>query len=112
MELKSLAAKPQLIKIVIDDADIVEKYGDTVEVYTWDRQNMDTFVKLASLDYSNMQSVTDVVKNLILDSEGKPVINDENALPTDILMKSINAVVEELGKSVSSTTTSKTGNSK
>lgn len=98
MKLSELAKKPQLTKITIADEDIVAEFGEAIEFWTWDRQPMDTFLKLASLDQSNTASVIETVRGLVLDEEGKPVLTGENSLPTKVMMRVITAVVESLGK--------------
>jgi hypothetical protein len=113
MQLKSLAAKPQLIKVAINDEEVMAEFGEPLEFYIWDRQSMDTFVKLATIDYTNFSALTDIVKELVLDEEGKPVIHDDIVLPNNVLMKAINVVVETLGKSIAAPiTTKKTKGSK
>lgn len=105
MKLSQLAAKPQLVKVAISDEQTIEEFGEPLEFYIWDRQNMDTFVKMATIDYKNFGALTDIVKELVLDEEGKPVVSEEAVLPSHILMKAINVVVETLGKSVTPATT-------
>jgi hypothetical protein len=41
MKLEKLASKPQLIKLIIDDAEIIEEFGEPLEFWTWDRQPID-----------------------------------------------------------------------
>ena len=98
MKLSELAKKPQLVKVTIDDADIVADFGEPLEFWTWDRQPMDTFLKLASLDQNNTASVIEAVRGLVLDESATPVITGENTLPTKVMMRVITAVVESLGK--------------
>lgn len=98
MKLSDLAKKPQLTKITISDEDIVAEFGEAIEFWTWDRQPMDTFLKLASVDQSNTASVIEAVRDLVLDENGKPVITGENSLPTKVMMRVITSVVESLGK--------------
>ena len=105
MKLSQLAAKPQLIKITLDDEDTVKEFGEALDFYIHDRQSMDVFVRLATLDYTNFGQVASLVKELVLDEEGKTVVKDDLVLPTHILMKAITKVIEELGKSVATTTT-------
>lgn len=98
MKLSELAKKPQLVRVTIEDADIVSEFGEALEFWTWDRQPMDTFLKLASLDQNNTASVIEAVRGLVLDEAGAPVITGENTLPTKVMMRVITAVVESLGK--------------
>ena len=98
MKLSQLAGKPQLIEIIIDDADIVEEFGEAIEFWTWDRQPMDMFLRLAAVDATNYASILDAVKSLVLDEQGKPVLDGENSLPTKVMMRVITKVIEGLGK--------------
>jgi hypothetical protein len=98
MKLSQLAGKPQLIEVTIDDADIVEEFGEAIEFWTWDRQPMDVFLRLAAVDAANYSSILDAVKSLVLDEEGKPILDGENSLPTKVMMRVITKVIEGLGK--------------
>ena len=98
MKLSELAKKPLLIEVTIDDADIVEQYGEALTFWTWDRQPMDVFLKLASLNQNDTASVITAVRELILNEDGSQVMSADTALPTPILMRVITTVVERLGK--------------
>ena len=98
MKLTELAAKPQLIKITINDSEIVEKYGDELEFFIHDRFNMETFTKMASVDQKDPGKLYEIVKDLILDEDGNPVMQNENVLPMDVMMAAVTQVTESLGK--------------
>ena len=99
MKLSELKAKPQLVKVVIDDEDIVAEFGEALEFHTWDRHPMDTFLKLAAVDGKDFGSIFDAVKSLVLDDKGEPILTDGETLPTKIMMRVIQKVVENMGKS-------------
>lgn len=98
MKLAKLAAKPQLIKITLDDEDTVKAYGDSLEFWIYDRQDLDTFVKLATLEAKNFDKLAVEVNKLILDEDGTPIVKSGLALPADLMMKAIQKVIESLGK--------------
>ena len=98
MKLTQLAAKPQLIKIVLDDEQIKEKYGEELEFWIHDRQPVDKFIKIATLIGEDYSSAITLINELILDEDGKPVIRDGMVLPNDIITKTIQKIVEYLGK--------------
>jgi hypothetical protein len=98
MKLSQLAAKPQLIKIELDDEDTVKEYGESLEFYTWDRQPLETFMKLAGSKEGDSTSMISVVKTLILDEDGKEIIKDDLMLPASILIKVVSKIVDALGK--------------
>ena len=98
MKLSDLAAKPQLQEIIIDEHEIVEKYGDSLSFYINDRLPLDTYVKLASVDQKNAGEMFSIMKDFILDENGDPVMKDGNTLPTDLLNAAVMKVTETLGK--------------
>jgi hypothetical protein len=98
MKLSQLSAKPQLIKMVIDDKEIIKEFGEAIEFWTWDRQPLDTFMKLASSSQNDASKMIDIVKTLILDENGKEVIQGDNMLPSGVLLKVIGKIVDLLGK--------------
>jgi hypothetical protein len=99
MKLSQLAKKPQLIRIEITDEDIVKEFGEPIEFWTWDRQPMDTFMKLANINPDNVNSVLEAVRTLVLDENAEPIITNDAMLPTNVMMRVLTRVVENLGKS-------------
>jgi hypothetical protein len=98
MKLSEIAKKPQLIMITIDDEDIVAEFGEVLEFYTWDRQPMDIFMKLANVNSDNAGSIIEAVRQLVLDEAGQPVLTADSMLPTKVMMRVLTKVVESLGK--------------
>ena len=98
MKLSTLAAKPKLALITLDDEDTIKEFGEALEFYSWDRQPIDVFMKLANSTQSDTTSMIDIVRTLILDEDGKQIIKGEEMLPSNILVRAIAKIVETLGK--------------
>lgn len=98
LKLTQLASKPQLIKITLDKPEIIEKYGDELEFWIMDRQPIDQFIKMATLGADNYGEMIKMVNALVLDELGNPAVKEDEALPNDVMMAVIGAVVERLGK--------------
>lgn len=98
MKINQLAAKPQLIKLTVNDEIIVKTHGEPIEFWTWDRQPLDVFMKLANINAGENTQIIDIVKDLILDEEGNKVIQGDVTLPTDILVAAIGEITKLLGK--------------
>ena len=98
MKLSQLAAKPQLIKFVLDDEETIKEHGEAIEFWSWDRQPLEVFMKLANAQQNDTGGMIDVVRTLILDENGKQVIKGETMLPSNVLIKVIAKIVETLGK--------------
>lgn len=103
MKLAELTAQPKLIPLSIDDEDTVAKYGEPVEFWVYDRQPMENFMAMATIDKENFGSIAGVLGKIVLDEKGAPILNDKNILPMDIMIKVITKVVDSLGNSVSQT---------
>ena len=104
MKLKALAAKPKLVKVTIDDDAVVERYGEAVEFWVYDRQKMDVYMQLSQADQNNVDEIANVVLPLVLDENGEPAIDPSEQLPLDILIKVIESVANTLGNLASQTT--------
>jgi hypothetical protein len=98
MKLTQLASKPQLIKITLDTPELKEKYGDDLEFWIMDRQPIEQFIKMATLGADNYGEMIRMVNELVLDETGAPAMKEGEALPNDVMMLVIGAVVERLGK--------------
>lgn len=98
MKLSQLTAKPQLVEVQLDDEDIIKEFGEAITFYTWDRQPMDVFMKLAGASNKDTSNIIGIVRTLILDEKGKEILKDDAMLPTNVLMKAIGKVTEILGK--------------
>lgn len=98
MKLSELAQKPQLQKITITNEAIVEKYGEELEFYIYDRQPLDIFTKMADLGEANAGEYIHVLKDIILDEHGSPVCSDDMVLPIDVLTEALKLIGEHLGK--------------
>lgn len=98
MNLKDLAQKPTLIELKVTEPAIVEKYGDELSFYVYDRQPIDVFAKLATMQEANPLEFTDMLAQLILDAEGNPVMADDKILPIDVLTEAVKLIGDTLGK--------------
>lgn len=98
LKLTQLAGKPQLVKITISDKDIVEKFGDELEFWIMDRQPIDQFIKMATLNNDNQGDMIRMVNDLVLDEAGNKVLGKDESLPNSVMVAVIAAVVDRLGK--------------
>jgi len=99
VKLSQIAKKPQLELVVIDDEDVVKEFGEPLEFHTWDRQPMDVFLKLSSVNPENQGEIIKVVSELVLDEKGNKVLTDESVIPAWVLILVMNRIVDSLGKS-------------
>ena len=98
MKLSELAKKPQLVELTIDKKELVEKYGEELTFYMYDRQSLDVFTKLANATQDNVGEYMTILKDIIMTEDGSPVMNDELILPIDLLTEAMALIGEKLGK--------------
>jgi hypothetical protein len=98
MKLQELAKKPKLIELTISNPDLVEKYGEELTFFMYDRQSLDIFTKLANATQDNIGEYMTILKDIIVNEDGKPVMDDEMVLPIDVLTEAMRLIGERLGK--------------
>jgi predicted RND superfamily exporter protein len=100
MKLENLASEPKLIKVVIDDAKIVEEFGEEIEFHVFDKQPLDKFIQFANQKpgESDFPKLLAFCKEMILNEKGEPVVSDNKVLPTKVMIACVQKVVEQLGK--------------
>lgn len=110
MNIKKYANKPQLIEMVLDTADLQEKYGEPITFYTYDIVGMSTYFEFfnsrSNGEYINLEKM---IRKLVLDKDGRPVLNSDEDLPIDIAAEAVNAIGELLGKSQHKTSNQEPG---
>jgi hypothetical protein len=97
-QLSQIAAKPQLIEVVLDDEQTIQEFGESIQFWTWDRQPLPMFMRLASLSGADTSAMIEVVRTLILDQDGKEIITETTMLPTPVLLRAIAKITDMLGK--------------
>lgn len=98
-KLSEIAALPQLVRITIDDAELVAQYGagEPIEFWVYDRQPLEMFMRLATLRPENTSDLIAAVSELILDENGDRVISEGRVLPMPLLTAAAERVSTFLG---------------
>jgi hypothetical protein len=110
MDIKQLAKKPELIEIIVDDADIVANYGEPVTFYMMDQLDINTYFDFfKSQQNSDSTNLNMLIRKIILNKDGLPVISDDETLPIDIVLAALARINQELGKSKTKPLTQQTG---
>lgn len=106
MNIKKFASVPTLLEIILDSPELVEKYGEPITFYTYDIVPLATYFDFyTARSNSEFEQLDKMMKKMILDANGKPVLAHNEDLPIDIAAAAINKLGELLGKSQSKTLT-------
>lgn len=106
MNIKEFASVPKLIEIKLDSDELLERYGEEITFHTYDTVPMATYFDFYNArSNSEFEQLDKMMKRMILDKQGKPVLADNEDLPIDIAAAAINKIGEILGKSLSKTST-------
>ena len=110
MKIKELTSKPQLIEIVIDEVDLVEKYGEPITFHTYNIVGLSTYFEFFNARTGEtFEGLDKLLRKLVLDEHGNPVMNDDEDLPIDIATATITKIGEVLGKSQRKSSTQTVG---
>jgi hypothetical protein len=110
MNIQSLVTTPQLIEVVLDEPSLIETYGEPITFHTYDIVSMSVYFDFFNArSNSEFDMLTKLIKSMILDEKGKPVLTEEKDLPIDIVTASVIKLGEILGKSQGKKSTQKTG---
>ena len=94
MNLQDIAREPQLVEIELE----VEGYDEALTFYTWDRQPITNFIKLANMNTGDMEQMMTAVRSLVLDKDGKEILGEKSVLPNKDMIAVVQKVTETLGK--------------
>lgn len=98
MNLEQLATEPQLIKCVLDDEETLEQYAEALEFWVWDKQPITNYARFMTAETADPTKLLEFCQTMILNSSGEPVITQGKILPTQVMVKAVNKVVERMGK--------------
>jgi hypothetical protein len=108
--ISEFAKTPELLEITLDSEDIVKEYGEPVIFYMKDFVDINTYFDFfRSQTDGNNAGLNDVLKKIILNKEGKPALQDGQALPVDLAVAALGKINQNLGKSNPKSLTKKTG---
>ena len=96
MKLVEIAREPTLVKLTLDDADTIAEFNEPLEFWIYDRQPIDTFLRFAGRG-SEHTAMIEIVKQMVLDESGEPVIRDNAILPNKIMLRVVSRLMDYLG---------------
>jgi hypothetical protein len=110
MDIKQVARKPELVEVVLNEEHLVKEYGEPITFYMVDYVDINTY-----FDFFKSQSdkagneLNSLMRKIILNKEGKPVLSEDEALPIDISIAALTKINETLGKSKTKPLTQNSG---
>lgn len=89
--------------MTLDSEAVIENYGEAIDYYIYDRQDMDTFMRLAQINENNTADIIKIVTDMVRDEDGNLILQEDQTLPLDITMQVVEQVVNKLGNLKSQT---------
>jgi hypothetical protein len=100
MDIAKLAQKPQLQKLTLDDADIVERFGEPISFWIYDHMGISTYFNFYKLQQSEDDNLlNDLLRKIILKEDGSPAVGPEEVLPVQLVLSILMRINDFLGKS-------------
>jgi hypothetical protein len=110
MDISKFAKKPTLTKIVMDDAEVIEQYGETIEFHMLDQMSISTYFEFYRLQQDqDSDKLNDLLRKIVLKDDGSPALSGEEIFPVDLTLGLLVKINEFLGKSKTKTSTPTTG---
>lgn len=97
MDLSTISTKPVLVLVTIDEEAIVKEFGEPLTFWTWDKQPLDTYLAISG-SMGDTSKSAGMLRDLILDKEGVPVMTEGKILPAKVMVSAMTKVMELLGK--------------
>jgi len=111
MDISTLAKKPELLKMTLDDEAIIKEYGEPIEFYMYDGVDIHTYFDFYRVQQEQSGAeLNALMRKIIVNSEGQPVIQADEMLPVDIVFAALIKINENLGKSKTKPLTPEIGN--
>jgi hypothetical protein len=98
MDLSNLSTEPKLVEVKLDDKETVKQFGEPLVFFTYDRQPLSVYMTLSNATGNEQEKSVEILKTLVLDKDGKPVMADGRILPAKIMVKAMTKVMTLLGE--------------
>lgn len=110
MDISKFAKKPTLTKIVMDDAELVEAYGEAIEFHMLDQMSISTYFEFYRLQQEqDSDKLNDLIRKIILKEDGTPALEESEIFPVDLTLGLLVKINDFLGKSKTKASTPQTG---
>lgn len=110
MDITKFKCQSQITEIKLDSEDIVKQYGEAISFWTHTHPPLTAYFRFfesrVNGDYATLEQI---LRELILNSKGEPVLSKDETLPADIFTNIILKLGEILGKLPSKTSIHKPG---
>ena len=95
MKIGKIVKQAALQKYIIGDNDIINEYGDELQFYSYPDLALETieYIDGNTLDIEEIKSL---LKNILLDSNGCPVITDGYRMPNKVMLCAYNHLKTKL----------------
>jgi hypothetical protein len=101
VNISEFKVKPKLIEIVLDDKSIIDAYKEEITFYMYDHIAIPKYFDFfKAQSEGNTNKLLELMRELILDVNGKAVMDNDHTLPIDIFTACVLKVTDHLGKSV------------
>ena len=94
----------------MDDPEVIEQYGDTIEFHILDQMSISTYFEFYKLQQDqDSDKLNDLLRKIVLKDDGTPALTEEEIFPVDLTLGLLVKINEFLGKSKAKTSTPTTG---
>jgi hypothetical protein len=110
MDISKFAKKPALTKLVIDEPEVIEAYGEAIEFHMLDQMSISVYFEFYRLQQEqDSDKLNDLLRKIVLKEDGTPALAEGEIFPVDLTLGLLVKINEFLGKSKTKASTPTTG---
>lgn len=110
MDIKQLVTKPKLVRLEVDNPEIVKEVGDSIVFYMKDHMDLNSYFDFYKFQQNqDMDLLVKLLRKTVLDEQGNTVIGEDEILPVDITLAILFKINDYLGKSKAKESTTNDG---
>ena len=99
MDIKKLVQKPKLIQLEVDTKEVLETVGEPVVFWMKEHLDLGTYFDFYKFQQDqNLNQLTEIIRRVVLDSEGNPAIAEDEILPVEITLGILFKINDYVGK--------------
>lgn len=99
MDVTKLVQKPKLIQLEVDSKEVIDLVGESVVFWMQEHLDLGTYFDFYKFQQDqNINQLTEILRRIVLNSEGKPAIAEDEVLPVEITLAILFKINDYVGK--------------
>lgn len=99
MDITKLVQKPKLIELQVDSKEVLDSIGEPVSFWMKEHLDLGTYFDFYKFQQDqNLNQLTEILRRVVLDSQGNPAIAEDEVLPIEVTLAILFKINDYVGK--------------